>query len=136
MTDQIPRIYIAGPMRGLPALNWPAFDMARDLLDERGALPISPADLDRIAGLEPGDDLTDEQLRYCLKRDCVALLSCHAVVMLPGYTDSLGAMAEFYLAKAAGIPIQCIREWEYRLDMGLAVHMARGQLNKLGTLDA
>src|SRR5690606_7315289 len=38
-----PHVYIAGPMRGLPLFNFPAFDAARDLAQREGFTPISPA---------------------------------------------------------------------------------------------
>ena len=31
------RLYIAGPMRGIPLWNFPAFDAARDMLIKEGA---------------------------------------------------------------------------------------------------
>ena len=48
-----PTFYLCGPMRGYPRLNFAAFDVARDLGRALGYHVISPADLDREAGIDP-----------------------------------------------------------------------------------
>lgn len=106
------RMYIAGPMRGHENLNFPAFDRARDLALSEGWDPISPADLDRennvhedhVPTFNPADT------RVFARRDCDALLSLRAelgdaIAMLPGWTRSTGARAEFFLASWLGLRI-------------------------------
>ncbi len=96
------KIYIAGPMRGIPEHNYPAFDNARDELQAQGFSPVSPADLDREAGV-PTDPEASIDIRACLRRACEALLECDAIGLLEGWEDSLGARAEASLAAAAGM---------------------------------
>jgi hypothetical protein len=126
-----PIVYIAGPMRGYPQANAPAFDEARDTLIERDAVPVSPIDLDRADGMVPGEPLTDEQLRQCLIRDCCVLLNADAVILLAGWSDSAGAKAEYMLAAAASIPAIRPRE-DFRLSVVLAVELARREMNRRG----
>lgn len=117
MTDK-PRIYIAGPMRGYAQFNFPAFDAARDALNELGYEAVSPADLDRAAGFdETATDTTtvsDEQLRAAIARDCVAICSCNAIALLPGWEDSGGVKVELTLTRFLGII-------EFRLDTFLSL---------------
>lgn len=91
------KIYIAGPMRGYPDLNFPVFDSARSMLQSLGHDPISPADIDRARGH------TDN--RGYAKRDTEIILTCDAICMLNGWTDSVGATAEFFLARWIGLKV-------------------------------
>ena len=102
------KIYIAGPMRGIPEYNYPAFDHARDELLAQGLQPVSPADLDREAGVST-DPEAPIDIRACLRRACAALLECEAIGLLEGWEDSLGAQAELALAHAAGMDIHLIK---------------------------
>tara|TARA_R100000808_G_C2119119_1_gene130850 strand:+ start:772 stop:1161 length:390 start_codon:yes stop_codon:yes gene_type:complete len=122
-----PHIYIAGPMRGLPGANWDEFDRVRSLIAARGAIAISPADLDREQGLHPMEVLSQQQMRDCMKRDCTALLDCNAVALLPGWVDSSGARAEQALAQAVGIPSMPVSN---RTEVVWIVHVARGHMKQ------
>lgn len=108
-------IYIAGPMRGLPYYNFPAFDAARDILRAGGWEVVSPADLDRrIHGFDPNglpasydwfsvpSELT---LLTVVRTDLDALLSCDAVFALQGWEDSTGATAELAVARWLGLEV-------------------------------
>lgn len=104
------RCYIAGPMRGLPELNFPAFDKARDYAKSRGWEPISPADMDRNSGIKEDYQNTfrPEETRSFVERDMDALLSLRAehgdaIALLPGWEKSTGATAEFFVAKWLGL---------------------------------
>lgn len=97
--------YIAGPMRGYPLYNFPAFDEAAESLREAGWKVVSPADLDRDNGFDPeiGEGPVPP-LDDCIKRDLKAVLECDAIVLLPGWEKSTGAKAEYEVAKWAGKP--------------------------------
>ena len=43
------RLYIAGPMTGLPRFNYPAFHAAADVLRRMGHDAVSPAEMDNAA---------------------------------------------------------------------------------------
>jgi hypothetical protein len=116
-----PRVYIAGPMRGLPLFNFPAFDTARDLAIAKGFNPTSPADMDRDSGFHednsPEAAHGAEAARDFAKRDCDALIGFRAedgdaIALLPGWEKSTGAVAEFFLARWLGLRILDARTME------------------------
>jgi Domain of unknown function (DUF5664)/Domain of unknown function (DUF4406) len=98
-------IYVAGPMRGVKDLNFPAFDAARDMLVQKGYNVISPADIDRASG----DTNEVDQAKFVF-RDFFALYFISQVsrkqggiYLLPGWTKSIGAAAEANLARWLGL---------------------------------
>lgn len=102
------KIYIAGPMRGFPKFNFPAFDGARDRLSQKGWEVISPADLDREVGFDETEDSAQpskEFLDEALVRDVQGILKSDAMYMLSGWEKSTGATAEYWLARWRHIPI-------------------------------
>lgn len=113
-------VYVAGPMRGYEYYNFPAFDAARDQLKDAGWLVVSPADIDREAGLDPIADpegckaridaWTTKDLLEVVRRDVDVILGLRkergdAICMLSGWEKSTGAVAEFFLARWCGLPI-------------------------------
>lgn len=102
------RCYIAGPMRGYPLFNFPAFDAARDWLILLEWQPVSPADLDRQVGVTQftAPDTMPENFIYdALRRDFMALCQCEAIVFLPGWESSSGAKAERFVAEQIGLKV-------------------------------
>ena len=99
------KIYLAGPMSGIPAHNFPAFNDAAKRLRAMGHIVINPAEVHpdtQALGAEP----SPEQLwRACMKADIALLIQCDAVAFLPGWEKSRGASLEVYIAKALGLPI-------------------------------
>ena len=93
------RIYLAGPMRRIKDLNFPAFDAAKKKLQAQGYEVISPADLDRKGG-------ATTNLGYA-KRDTAAILTCDAIYLLKDWEMSVGAAAEYFLARWIGLDIIC-----------------------------
>jgi hypothetical protein len=108
------RIYLAGPMSGVPYFNFPEFDRTRDFLKD-GWKVVSPADIDRDYGFDPRHMPEDSDWHKIppaagtrseiIRRDIDALLSCHAIYMMPGWRDSKGARAEFNLAVWKGLQL-------------------------------
>ena len=109
------KIYIAGPMRGIPYFNFPAFDRAKKYLENIGHAVVSPADIDRENGFDPinlGPDYDWEHwdgkafgfsLQETIDRDLKALKECDAIFMLEGWENSRGARAEKALAEWMGL---------------------------------
>lgn len=92
------RVYISGPMTGMPNLNFEAFDRARDLLLSQGHWIVSPADLDRSRGTLTYQEALKDDLKY--------LLWCDAIYMLKGWDNgSFGAKLEHHIAQALGYTI-------------------------------
>lgn len=94
-------IYIAGPMRGRPFFNFPAFDAARDRLKAEGWNVLSPADMDREVGFDESVDHEPSKqfLDAALDRDIEAIKKADAIYMLRGWRESTGATAEYHLAR-------------------------------------
>jgi hypothetical protein len=87
------KLYLAGPMRGYPNLNFPAFADAAAKLRADGHLVYNPA------------ENAAPNLRANLASDMTWIsLVADGVVFLPGWTESLGATAENALRIAIGLP--------------------------------
>lgn len=99
-------IYIAGPMRGYPKFNFPAFDKAAEVLREMGYGVISPAELDRDAGFnEDNERLPVGFLQQAMRRDIQALLEADAIMLLPDWEKSEGVAIELAVARALGLKV-------------------------------
>lgn len=97
------RVYVAGPMTGLPEFNFPAFHAATATLRARGLDVINPAeftpDLDNVPAWED-----------CMRRDIAALVTCDSVVLLPGWEASRGATLEHLIATKLGMQVQLLED--------------------------
>lgn len=108
-------IYLAGPMRGIPAFNFPAFDFAAAKLRAEGHSVFSPAERDRqVHGLTLEDNPTGDEalatsavgfsLREALEADTAYICrTATAIALMPGWEKSAGANAERALAIALGL---------------------------------
>jgi Domain of unknown function (DUF4406) len=108
------RIYIAGPMRGYPEFNFPAFHAAEKKLAVQGHQVFSPAARDiqvhgeGVNNSSTGNlaDVPQFSLREALAADLEYIcLLAEAVVVLPGWEKSMGAMAEVATARALDLPV-------------------------------
>lgn len=86
-------IYLAGPIRGVPQLNWPAFKAAAERLKANGH-----------------EDQILKEARRSRRKAFEQNLSwictlADAVAVLPGWEKSMGAMAEAAVAEALGFPV-------------------------------
>ena len=96
------RVYISGPVKGLAEKNKPAFDHEATRLRETGCEVINPHDYP----LERQEGETDEELyeRYMLQ-DFLLIGRCDAIQLLPGWSQSMGAIRELKRAKRLGLEI-------------------------------
>jgi hypothetical protein len=110
VTDPV-NVYIAGPMRGYPEFNFPAFDAAERSLRAWGYSPFSPAAKDREGGFDPtgmtgNEDLSSLgfNLREALGAD-LEFITTHAegILLLPGWEESSGVYAELTTAAVLGL---------------------------------
>ena len=108
------KLYLAGPMRGYPNFNFPAFDYAAAKLRAQGHEVFSPAERDRETyGAEIEINLTGDETKVtnpaCTINDCMAAdcewicRNADAIALLPGWEKSSGANAELALVKALGL---------------------------------
>jgi hypothetical protein len=87
------RVYLSGPMTGLPLFNVPAFTEAAAALRAEGYEVVNPAELD-LADTGPM-----EWADY-IRRDLPELCKCNIIALLPGWEASRGAKLEFHVAAA------------------------------------
>lgn len=101
------RIYIAGPMTGIPYHNRDAFNQVAQNLTALGASPVNPIDLDKMIGVEPHPegDSSGYDLKKIARTDLGALLECDAIWMMDGWEQSKGACAEHATAEWVGLKI-------------------------------
>src|SRR5271166_5624299 len=93
------RAYLAGPMRGLPLYNFPAFDEAADRGRAMGLNIVKPADLDRRLGFdEYKDEPTPAGQRLMIVQDVVEASKGDTIARLPGWERGSGAAVELALA--------------------------------------
>jgi hypothetical protein len=115
------KIYLAGPMRGYPNFNFPAFFAATKRLREQGHTVFNPAERDvkkhgtKIANSPTGNLKTAIKQGFSL-RDALAAdtkwicQQADAVYLLPGWQKSKGACAERALGKALGHKIVYLKK--------------------------
>jgi hypothetical protein len=107
------KIYLSGPMRGVPYFNFPRFMSETVKLRADGHEVFCPAESDlvqygpRVCASPTGNlaDLKDINfsLREALFRDCQYICNtADTIVLLPGWQKSKGATAEHALAVALG----------------------------------
>lgn len=99
------RLYISGPMTGIPEWNFPAFNAAADRLRGLGFDVVNPAD----GGAEEGKPWAAD-----LREDLRLLLDCDAVATLPGWRNSRGAQLEVHVAQALGMRVFPASRWAVR----------------------
>jgi hypothetical protein len=107
-------VYLAGPMRGVPYFNVQAFDEAEALLSAQGFTVFNPAQRDRAEGLVHADcprgtedemEMQGFDMGEALAIDLTFVVTeADAIVLLPGWMMSRGAVAELATAKAMGLP--------------------------------
>lgn len=95
------RVYLAGPMTGMPEMNFPAFHAAARALRGRGWDVVNPAEInpDPKAGWA-----------CCMRDDIAALVTCDTVAMLPGWERSRGARIEWFLGINLGLRVMSLDE--------------------------
>lgn len=103
------RIYISGPITGMPAGNRPAFTAAALQLQGLDHTVINPHDVgdlveQRMHPKEPG-------WSNYMRTDIVALMCCDAVALLDGWQLSRGSTVERGLAIDLGMTVMPLGAW-------------------------
>lgn len=112
------KIYVAGPMRGIPEFNFPAFNAATEKLRAEGHTVFNPAEKDNErhgTDISKGNTAGCEEtaakehgfnLREALGIDLAYICAeADAIALLPGWENSKGAKAERATAEALGLEI-------------------------------
>lgn len=106
------RLYLAGPMRGYPQFNFPAFDAGAAALRAAGHEVFNPADHDREVIAVDGRTVAELTIRECMRADTAWICdNADGIAVLPGWEKSSGANAEVALACAIGIPVKTVDAW-------------------------
>lgn len=90
------RVYVAGPMSGLPDFNYPAFHAAAARLRATGVHVENPAE-----NPVPECGSWEGYIRLALAQ----LITCDAIALLPGWAGSRGARLELHIASELGMPV-------------------------------
>jgi hypothetical protein len=97
--DRLPEpVYIAGPMTGLPDLNYPAFRDMEEVLRMTGHVAIE----NPVVNETPGVTMP---WAYYMRAGIAQLLRCQSIVLLPGWEDSAGAVIEHQIADWLGMTV-------------------------------
>ena len=90
------KIYICGPMTGLPDHNFQSFHAAAKELRAQGHTVTSPAEIDHRGATSWAD---------YLRRDIRAMMECDTIAILPGADNSKGATLERLIASRLGFEV-------------------------------
>lgn len=99
------RVYLSGPMTGIPEYNYPLFESSAAWLRETGYEVVSPHEVNPLDGVVRSWD-------WYMRRDIPGLVTCDAVVVLPGWEASKGAALEVHIARTLGMPVWAIEAVE------------------------
>lgn len=98
------RLYVAGPMRGKPDYNFPAFDAAAARLRAQGYEVVNPAEMSREVGVEKV--VTDPAVfNRLIAEELREVRACDAIYLLQGWETSLGTRDELEVALSHGLEI-------------------------------
>lgn len=96
------KLYVAGPMTGLPEFNYPAFRRAAADLEAAGFQVEDPS-----TNVNP----TPDDYHGWLRAGLAQLITCDAVALLAGWEASGGARLEVNVAATLGLRVRSLREW-------------------------
>ena len=102
------KIYIAGPMSGIPEFNFPAFYEASERFKNEGWTVFNPADKEgetlSAKSRETGDPMQAQKDGFNFREvylwDLTKVIEANAIFMLPGWENSPGARGEHAAAVA------------------------------------
>jgi hypothetical protein len=95
------KIYVSGPMTGMPELNFPLFNAVTARLREMGWEVVNPVEINP----DPGADWLT-----CIVADLEAMRGCTDIALLPGHGLSDGSAMEKIAAKRMGCKFHNIED--------------------------
>jgi hypothetical protein len=104
------RIYLSGPMAGLPDHNFPAFHAQAAQLRAAGYEVVNPAELQN----------SGKTWEQCLRTDLREMCTCDAIALMPGWESSKGANLELHVAHRLGMEVMHLP-----LQFDLIAHLRR-----------
>jgi len=103
------RVYLSGPMTGIPDNNFPAFHRWAAALRADGFDVVSPAEIQEAGTWE-----------LCLRADLREMTTCDAIALMPGWEGSKGAHLELHVAHRLGMEVMHLP-----LQFDLVAHLRR-----------
>ena len=103
------KLYVCGPMTGLPEFNYPAFRTAAERLTDAGYPSRRRV---RRRGTRP------RGWSDYMRRALGLLVQCQGVAVLAGWQTSRGARIEAKLAQDLGMVVAPVDEWLRRAETG------------------
>lgn len=94
-------VYLSGPMSGIEAHNFPAFNAAAAKLRALGFTVVNPAEINVDVGAS---------WHECLRKDMAALATCDMLALLAGWENSDGAHLELHVAHRLGMEIVMLED--------------------------
>lgn len=131
------RLYLAGPMTGIPQFNFPLFESMTRSLRSVGYEVTSPHESDdrdvKIAAwASPLGDPSDlppakegSDLRLTALKNVSDIAGCDGLALLPGWEKSGGAIHEIATAVRFKIPVAPAVIWEYIGDGGATMALKK-----------
>jgi Domain of unknown function (DUF4406) len=107
------RVYIAGPIAGMPDGNKEAFLLRVKQLTDAGHEPLNPWDIGaehegyECIG-EPVEHSTDHLYGCYLRGDIMRMMFCDGISLLDGWENSKGAVTEEHVARSIGLKLVTI----------------------------
>lgn len=96
------KLYLAGPMTGLPEFNYPLFRYTAELLTNLGYEVEDPS-----TNVNP----TPDDYHGWLREGLAQLIRCDGVALLPGWEASGGARLEVNVGATLGMQVKPVAEW-------------------------
>lgn len=105
------KLYLTGPMTGLPNFNYPAFAEWKEKLEERGYEVNSP----HLCEPDPENyPPGSRSWSFYMKRCIEMLMQSDAVAILPEWEQSKGAYLEVMIAHQCGMAVRPAHIWLMR----------------------
>jgi hypothetical protein len=95
------KVYISGPMTGIPNLNFPQFEAAENVVKCALLECFNPIHIPAPLTALKGDALWRYYMHHCVR----AIPDCDAMLMLPNWQNSKGAVWEHRIAEMLGLTI-------------------------------
>lgn len=99
------RIFISGPMRGVPNFNYPRFNAVAQILRDQGHEVVNPVEVGKAFGKPERINADEGILREVVKAEAALVPTCDAICLLKGWQRSVGAKRELQIALAMGMEV-------------------------------
>lgn len=131
------KVYLAGPMSGIPQFNFPEFFRVAELLREHGYDVVSPAELDdqedagaAMSSVDGDPAKAKRTWGDFLARDVkiIADTGIEGIVFLPGWQSSKGARLEAFVALQCGL--SKFFEWKEEVPIPVGQYWVLDQIER------